>query len=177
MTNWLVHRLSGIATHFVHSSKLDSLKNRLAEIESPDHNQVHEIIEEFAVDADHQPEVYTLRGEERQTIDNCFKYNTVEEIVKSLKENGSKFALDTLDTILARSPSSVKITLEHLRRGVNLSFKECLNMEHQLWQTVPVSDSNHYTNKAITSLIVCSRFHRRCYFSCCQQNFTQVEPK
>jgi 3-hydroxyisobutyryl-CoA hydrolase len=111
----------------------------LAEIERPDHDQVHEIIEEYAVKSDHQPEVYTLHGEERELIDNCFKHDTAEEIVKALRDNGSKFALNTLDTILKRSPSSVKITLEHLRRGTSLSFKECLRMEHELWQTVPVS--------------------------------------
>lgn len=115
------------------------MKNRLAEIEAPDHDQVHKIIEEFAVDMDHRPEVYTLHGEERQTIDHCFKHDTAEEIIKALQENGSKFALETRDTILKRSPSSVKITLENLKRGSTLSFMECLKMEHQLWQTVPVS--------------------------------------
>lgn len=132
-------RFSGVATHFVHSSQLEALKNHLAELDKPDHDQVHEIIEEYAVKSDHQPQEYTLHGEERQIIDHCFKHNTAEEILKALRENGSKFAKDTADTILKRSPSSIKITLEHLRRGSKMSFKDCLRMEHQLWQTVPVS--------------------------------------
>lgn len=63
----------------------------------------------------------------------------MEQVVAALKSNGSKFALDTVDTIMKRSPTSVKVTHEHLRIGAKLSFQECLKMEHRLWQTVPVS--------------------------------------
>lgn len=62
----------------------------------------------------------------------------MEEVVASLKEDGSKFSIDTVDTIMKRSPRSVKATHEHLRRAKKLSLKECLRMEHQLWQTIPV---------------------------------------
>lgn len=103
---------------------------------------VHKIIEEFAVDTDHKPQTYTLHGDCRRTIDSCFNHGTVEEVVKSLEEDGSKFALETKDTILMRSPTGVKVTFEHLRQGLKKSWVECLRMEHRLWQTVPVSKSN-----------------------------------
>lgn len=130
---------SGIATHFVPSSRLEALESRLAEIDEPDHDLVHTTIEEFAVERDHTPHTYTLHGEHRMIVDECFQYDTVEEIVKALKSNGSKFALDTLDTMMKRSPTSLKVTLEHLRKGSKLSVMDCLRMEHVLWQTVPVS--------------------------------------
>ncbi len=63
----------------------------------------------------------------------------MEEVVAALKEDGSKFAKDTLDTMMKRSPTSLKITHEHLRKGINMSLMECLRMEQRLWQTVPVS--------------------------------------
>lgn len=134
-----VFRFSGIATHFVPSSRLEALESRLAEIDEPNHDLVHTTIEEFAVERDHTPQTYTLHGEQRQIVDECFQYDTVEEIVKALKENGSKFALHTLDTMMKRSPTSLKVTLEHLRKGSKLSVMDCLRMEHVLWQTVPVS--------------------------------------
>lgn len=62
----------------------------------------------------------------------------MEEVVAALKEEGSKFSTDTLYTIMKRSPRCLKVTHEHLRRAKKLSFKECLRMEHHLWQTVPV---------------------------------------
>lgn len=75
-----------------------------------------------------------------QLISNrCFKHETMEEVVAALKEDGSKFSKDTLNAIMKRSPTSVKITHEHLRKGEKLSITECLRMEHRLWQTVPVS--------------------------------------
>lgn len=71
-------------------------------------------------------------------IFRCFKHETMEEVVAALKKDGSKFSTDTLDTIMKRSPRSVKVTHEHLRRAEKLSLQQCLKMEHQLWQTVPV---------------------------------------
>jgi 3-hydroxyisobutyryl-CoA hydrolase len=136
------HRFSGIATHFVHSSRLEAMESRLAELETPDHDMVHKIIEEFAVETDHKPQTYTLHGDARRTIDHCFKHGTVEEVIKSLEQDGSKFALETKDTILQRSPTGVKVTFEHLRQGAKKSWVECLRMEHRLWQTVPVSSLN-----------------------------------
>lgn len=134
-----IYRFSGIATHFVPSSRLEALESRLAEIDEPNHDLVHTTIEEFAVETEHTPQTYTLHGEDRLTVDKCFQYNTVEEIVKALKEDGSRFALDTVNTMMKRSPTSLKVTLEHLRKGSKLSIKDCLRMEHVLWQTVPVS--------------------------------------
>jgi hypothetical protein len=134
-----IFRFSGIATHFVPSSRLEALESRLSEIDEPNHDLVHNTIEEFAVETGHTPQIYTLHGEDRLIVDKCFKYNTVEEIVKALKEDGSRFALDTVNTMLKRSPTSLKVTLEHLRKGSKLSIKDCLRMEHVLWQTVPVS--------------------------------------
>lgn len=135
----VIFRFSGIATHFVPSSRLEALESRLAEIDEPSHDLVHKTIEEFAVETGHTPQTYTLHGEDRLTVDKCFQYNTVEEIVRALKENGSRFALDTVNTMMKRSPISLKVTLEHLRKGSKLSVKDCLRMEHVLWQTVPVS--------------------------------------
>ncbi|GAN09502.1 mitochondrial 3-hydroxyisobutyryl-CoA hydrolase [Mucor ambiguus] len=146
---------SGIATHFVPSSRLEALESRLAEIDKPDHDLVHTTIEEFAVERDHTPHTYTLHGEQRMIVDECFQYDTVEEIAKALKDNGSKFALDTLDTMMKRSPTSLKVTLEHLRKGSKLSVMDCLRMEHVLWQTVPFA---HDFVEGVTSHVIHKRF-------------------
>lgn len=69
----------------------------------------------------------------------CFQYEHAEEILDALNKDGSRFAHEAIDTIRKRSPTGVKVTLEHIRKGAHLSLKECLQMEHVLWQTVPVS--------------------------------------
>ncbi|KAI8995002.1 ClpP/crotonase-like domain-containing protein [Pilobolus umbonatus] len=128
---------SGIASHFVPSERLDNMKHEISRVERPDYDLINEIIEHHAADQHHTPSVYTLCGEQRNTIDRCFKHETVEEVISSLKEDGSKFAMETVDTIMKRSPTSVKITFEHLIRGRNMTLMDCLRMEHILWQKVP----------------------------------------
>lgn len=115
------------------------MEARLAELDHVTHDIIHHAIEEFAVEKDHTPTTYTLHGQERRTIDSCFKHENMEDVIAALKADGSKFSLDTIETILKRSPSSVKTTHEHIRQGSKLSLKDCLKMEHRLWQTVPVS--------------------------------------
>ncbi|KAI7906626.1 ClpP/crotonase-like domain-containing protein [Cokeromyces recurvatus] len=146
---------AGIATHFVPSERLEALEAQLAKLDNKyDHEAVHRTIEAFAVNKDHVPETYTLHGEHQHIINQCFKYETVEEIIRALKENGSKFAIDTIDTILKRSPTSVKVTLEHLCRGSKLSWMNCLRMELQLWQTVPFA---HDFVEGVTSHVIHKR--------------------
>ncbi|KAG2237226.1 hypothetical protein INT48_006630 [Thamnidium elegans] len=128
---------AGLATHFVPSSRLEALEARLAELDHATHDMIHQAIEEFAVERDHTPATYTLHGKDRKMMDDCFKHEKMEDVMLALKEDGSQFSKDTIDTILKRSPTSVKITHEHIRKGSGLSLKECLNMEHRLWQTVP----------------------------------------
>lgn len=132
------NRFAGLATHFVPSSNLEALETCLAELDDPTHDMVHQTIEEFGVNRDHIPSTYTLHGKDRRIMDTCFKHEHMEDVLIDLKNEGSQFSNDTIETILKRSPTSVKITHEHIRKGSGLSLKECLNMEHRLWQTVPV---------------------------------------
>ncbi|KAI8077120.1 ClpP/crotonase-like domain-containing protein [Thamnidium elegans] len=142
---------AGLATHFVPSSRLEALEARLAELDHATHDMIHQAIEEFAVERDHTPATYTLHGKDRKMMDDCFKHEKMEDVMLALKEDGSQFSKDTIDTILKRSPTSVKITHEHIRKGSGLSLKECLNMEHRLWQTVPFS---HDFIEGVTSHVV-----------------------
>ncbi|CEI98658.1 hypothetical protein RMCBS344292_12762 [Rhizopus microsporus] len=142
---------AGVATHFVPSANLEALEYELATIDCIDHNKVHEIIEKFAVKKGHKPSVYTLHGQVRKTIDRCFQYEHAEEILDALNKDGSRFAHEAIDTIRKRSPTGVKVTLEHIRKGAHLSLKECLQMEHVLWQTVPFA---HDFVEGVTSHII-----------------------
>ncbi|CEP18413.1 hypothetical protein [Parasitella parasitica] len=129
---------SGIATHFVPSSRLEELESRLAEIDEPSHDLVHTTIEEFAVNKDHTPQTYTLHGEHRLIIDKCFQYNTVEAIVNALKEDGSKFALDTLDTMMKRSPTSLKFANDFVE-GVT---SHVIHKKPPRWSPKKIEDLN-----------------------------------
>ncbi|HEV7437114.1 MAG TPA: enoyl-CoA hydratase/isomerase family protein [Pseudorhizobium sp.] len=66
----------------------------------------------------------------RVLIDRCFTHDSVEQIIAALKSEDDDFARRALETILKRSPTSLKLTLRLLRDGRNSSgLVECLERE------------------------------------------------
>lgn len=81
------------------------------------------------------PQLESLLALQRDKIDEHFKWNNIEEVVSSLKEDalqGNEWAKQTLDTMLAKSPISLKVTLRQLQEGNQKSLKECFEMELNL---------------------------------------------
>lgn len=62
-------------------------------------------------------------------INNVFSAETMEEILSKLKNNLSPQAKEIHDLLLSRSPTSLKVTLELLKRGQHMSFDECIKMD------------------------------------------------
>ncbi|KAG2235176.1 hypothetical protein INT48_003520, partial [Thamnidium elegans] len=116
---------------------LEALEARLCKLRQPTHDIINREIQQFSVKPDHAAVTYTLHGKNREIIDACFKHERMEDVLKALKEDGTKFSQDTIESILQSSPTSVKITHELIRRGASLSFKDCLDLEYGLWETVP----------------------------------------
>ncbi|MDX3927039.1 MAG: enoyl-CoA hydratase/isomerase family protein [Shinella sp.] len=66
----------------------------------------------------------------RAAIDRCFRFDTVEEIIDALAREASDFAAGTRETMLRRSPTSLKLALRLLRRGRrSAGLAECLSRE------------------------------------------------
>ncbi|WP_046498229.1 enoyl-CoA hydratase/isomerase family protein [Streptomyces odonnellii] len=119
--------LCGLADHFVPSERLDAVRNALA---APD---VHEAAHVTA----------TVRGygtaapegqlaADREWIDPCYTAGTVEEIVERLLATGLPAAKEAAETILTRSPTVLKATLEALRRVRLLpTLEEALDQEYR----------------------------------------------
>ncbi|CAO3645079.1 unnamed protein product [Cunninghamella echinulata] len=147
---------AGLASHFVPSSKLEELESLLIKLNTDDHEKINNVINEFAIqhmdNENKNQQHYTLCGENREIIDRCFKYNSAEEIVDALEKDGSLFAKQARDTILTRSPTSVKITLQHLRLGAHMGIADCLAMEYYLWQKC--IDGHDFTEGVISHLVL-----------------------
>ncbi|GAA5813377.1 hypothetical protein MFLAVUS_006855 [Mucor flavus] len=108
--------LSGLATHFVPSNKLEYLEDSLINLEKPNDDTIRKAIENFAIRPDDVP---------------------VSNIMQALEKEGSEFSLSTMNEICQGSPISVALTLEQLRRGSKMSFVECLEMERNSWRISP----------------------------------------
>ena len=113
----------GLADHYVPSHALPRLVAAL-EDESP---------EGAVARCAGQPPASALSGQ-RDWIDACYASDDAGEIAARLRAwtgPGREDATEAADTIEAKSPTSVKVTLASLRRAANLTLDEALAQEYR----------------------------------------------
>ncbi|MFI0980621.1 enoyl-CoA hydratase/isomerase family protein [Streptomyces sp. NPDC021093] len=114
--------LCGLADHFVPSEHLDALTADLAAVPA------QEAVRRRAT----EPPGGEL-ADAREWIDHCYAAATVEEILDRLSHSGVQAAKEAAETILAKSPTSVKVTLEAVRRARELgSLERVLVQEYRV---------------------------------------------
>jgi enoyl-CoA hydratase len=117
---------AGLADVCVPSERLDALVETLGELKGgASDEQVRAVIDRFAV----VPGGSRLEAN-RDLIDRCFAFDTVEEIVEALAKEDNEFAVAAREVIAKRSPTSLKLALRLLRLGRgSSSLVECLERE------------------------------------------------
>lgn len=128
---------AGIATHYIHSTALPDLEERLSELQFKDFESyesrlrlVDSAIREFSSGlppVESEPTV--IRGEIREAIDRCFSNNSVTAIVKALENEKTEFADKTLKAMKGRSPTSLVVTLNALRQGKKHGIRDTFQRE------------------------------------------------
>lgn len=133
---------TGIATHFVPSSRLEELEHAI--IESKPSSNLAEakkaiggILDSFS---GRPEESKSLIIPNADSIERCFhEKNSVDDILAALKEESTtrgdasaKWANDTLQLLSKMSPTSLKLTVAQLKEGKSKSLKSCLEMEFRL---------------------------------------------
>ncbi|MEL5954054.1 enoyl-CoA hydratase/isomerase family protein [Streptomyces sp. CLV115] len=117
--------LCGLADHFVPSQRLAELTADLAGCGTA--AEIEETVLRYASPA---PE-----GElaaHREWIDACYGAASVEEIVERLDNSGVPAAKQAAETILTKSPTSLKVTLSALRRARRIgSLEAVLDQEYR----------------------------------------------
>ncbi|SMQ13852.1 enoyl-CoA hydratase [Streptomyces sp. Ag82_O1-12] len=114
--------LCGLADHYVPTAALPDLLDALAE--SP--------VGEALAGSVRTPEEGALAAR-RDWIDACYAADTVEEIVRRLLAHGDPGAKEAAETLLAKSPTALKVTLASLRRARRLGALELvLNQEYRV---------------------------------------------
>ncbi len=73
-------------------------------------------------------------AEHRGAIDRCFAGCSIEAIIAALEAEGGDWAGETLASLAAKSPTSLKVTHRQLRRGASLSFNQAMTLEFRLSQ-------------------------------------------
>ncbi|MFF0595593.1 enoyl-CoA hydratase/isomerase family protein [Streptomyces antibioticus] len=120
--------LCGLADHFVPSDVVPALLDDLAEHAVPDALARH-------VQPPPQGELAGRRG----WIDVCYQadavdsVDSVEEILRRLLAHGDPAAKEAAETLLTRSPTSLKVTLAALRRARRLdTLEQVLDQEYRV---------------------------------------------
>ncbi|MFJ9561290.1 enoyl-CoA hydratase/isomerase family protein [Streptomyces fuscichromogenes] len=114
--------LYGLADHYLPSGSLGAFVADLAVLPVP----------EALARQVRRPPDGELAGH-RAWIDACYPAGTVEEIVRRLLAHGDPAAKEAADTLLTRSPTALKVTLEALRRARRLgSLERVLDQEYRV---------------------------------------------
>jgi enoyl-CoA hydratase len=130
----------GFATHFVAQERIADLVAALARIpwrSGDEQRQLERLLGDFAGN----PGLAPLAAQQ-EAIDRCFAAETVEAILDSLareaaaKGPDAEWAAQTRETLLTKSPTSLKITLRQLIVGRGFALEEALALEYRLTQHV-----------------------------------------
>ncbi|XP_050426177.1 3-hydroxyisobutyryl-CoA hydrolase, mitochondrial [Adelges cooleyi] len=116
---------SGIATHYVNSSKIESLKMKLIE----DMRNPEIILNENTEDLS---DIKFSLDPYLEKIDFIFSIENVEKMFETLEKDNSDWAQKILQILKEVSPMSLKITRKEISNGKNFNLNECLIMEHRL---------------------------------------------
>ncbi|TKA69094.1 hypothetical protein B0A49_04409, partial [Cryomyces minteri] len=137
---------NGIATHYIDSTSLPDLEARLSELVFKDYDDIQEryrvinsTIEEFVTGLPTERDQATqIPSDTRKAIDRCFSRSSIDEILSELDqlsqtEGGLRdWASKTRTTIMQRSPTSVKVTLEQMRVGEQWNIAQAFQHEHNI---------------------------------------------
>jgi enoyl-CoA hydratase len=124
----------GLATHLVPHDRLEEL---IAALHRAEQCGIHVVISRFAVDPGPAP-LAALRP----AIDRCFAAETIEQVLEALDAEAAaggewaSWARETRDTLLTKSPTSLKITLRQLQLGRGYELEAALVLEYRLTQHV-----------------------------------------
>ncbi|MEV3970424.1 enoyl-CoA hydratase/isomerase family protein [Streptomyces sp. NPDC050698] len=114
--------LCGLADHFVPSAELPELLDALAGMPARD-----------ALARWGRTPPQGVLATRSDWIDVCYAADTVEEIVRRLYAHGDSAAKEAAETLLAKSPTALKVTLASLRRARELGRLEpVLDQEYRV---------------------------------------------
>jgi enoyl-CoA hydratase len=112
----------GLATHYLTSAKLESVKDWI--VERP---REIDVILEGSSDVPDDAEIMTHRDD----IDRLFASDVLEEIYAALDADGGEWAARTLATLRTKSPQTMKVSLRLLHEGAAMaSFADEMKQEY-----------------------------------------------
>ncbi|KAG8717091.1 hypothetical protein FRC08_008220 [Ceratobasidium sp. 394] len=125
----------GLATHYVPQRRLPALVAALSSLGEPSAEAINRTIEEHSAEISPDDPPASYAGERRAVLDACFSHKSVDSIMQALKDvaastgTQARWAAETLAAMEARSPTSLRVALEAVRRGKHMQLADALQME------------------------------------------------
>ncbi|MGY8985788.1 MAG: enoyl-CoA hydratase/isomerase family protein [Sphingomonadales bacterium] len=134
----------GITDAYIQSEKIDDLIAKLSTTSGLDNNRVSEIIRCFSS----EPGPSTIMGK-LDEINEVYSLVDVNEILKSLKKIGSKWSIKQHESLMKKSPMSLNVTFQQIRRGAFLTFDKNMIMEYKIVNRIMRGDDFYEGVRAI----------------------------
>ncbi|QDZ00930.1 enoyl-CoA hydratase/isomerase family protein [Nitratireductor mangrovi] len=115
----------GLASHAIRQTDIEVIVAGLADTGDADAT-----CDRFAVQADCETDADT-----RAAVARHFGHDTLDATLNSLRsaaDTGDAFAAKTLETMLARSPTSVRVAHRQIATGAGYDMAECMRMEYRI---------------------------------------------
>ncbi len=125
---------AGVVDHLVPKDSFEPLIAAIAETRFSDNSslQVSDLINSFSMEVDGMDIYKPHLLERRSEINHCFSRVSIEQVMNALNESKSDWCHVVLKKMLEKSPTSLKVTLQQLLLGSQMSFDECLRMEFRI---------------------------------------------
>ncbi|MTH97754.1 enoyl-CoA hydratase/isomerase family protein [Roseibium sp. RKSG952] len=117
---------TGILTHTVRRVDLGELSRAL---EAP--GNIDEILSEYRDESEPEPAPAPLL-EYAEIIEAAFGEESVADIMACLAADESDWSTKVAETIRAKSPTSVHLAFEQMKRGKELPFEDCMKLEFRI---------------------------------------------
>jgi enoyl-CoA hydratase len=123
---------AGVATHFVPSELLGAIKAQIGGATST-HDPSAALCSGLAALSEEAGAPRALTDDAITQINSCFAFDTMEAIFDALEASGTDWALATLATLKTKSPQTLKVALQQMRQGANMtSFADNMAMEYRI---------------------------------------------
>ncbi|WP_114943781.1 enoyl-CoA hydratase/isomerase family protein [Microvirga calopogonii] len=132
----------GLATHAVPSGNIEGLREALIGGDS-----VEAALAQVAADPGQAP-----LEDQRDLIDSCFSADSVTDILARLDaaaRRGSDFAAKTAAGMRTKSPTSMCLAFEQVRRGASLDFEEAMRTEFRIVSRIGEGHDFHEGVRAV----------------------------
>ncbi|MCJ8322712.1 MAG: enoyl-CoA hydratase/isomerase family protein [Rhizobiales bacterium] len=128
----------GIATHYIHSTKLAELEQKLAtaDYSADAFATVEQILNQYCS----QPDAGKLAAITDQ-VDRLFSADSLTQLMQNLTDDNSQFADRILSTLAKMSPTSLAVTFEQIKTGKAMNFDQVMQTEMRMaWHMMQQPD-------------------------------------